>query len=206
MFNLKDLIVDKFSLVSKGKKPAVMQAETKFSIFKIAEEKKPAYIEKLEEISKAYKKETLFVSRPVKNAKEIIKWAESEGITDVISANDMHVTTAFSTKKVSWWQFKPNADEITIDLESAKVVKLWDAIVIKFKSPELQNDWKQYMDGGASWDYDAYQPHISLSYTIQDIKNIGRYTGKLTLWGEVMDEVKAELIKKLERISKAYSA
>lgn len=102
MFNLKDLIVDKFSLVSKGKKPAVMQAETKFSIFKIAEEKKPAYIEKLEEISKAYKKETLFVSRPVKNAKEIIKWAESEGITDVISAKDMHVTTAFSTKKVSW--------------------------------------------------------------------------------------------------------
>ena len=206
MFNLKKLIVDKLSLVSKGKKPAVSQAETRFSIFKIAEEKKPEYIAKLEQISKAYEKKTLFVSRTVKNAKEIIKWAEDQGITDVVSAKDMHVTIAFSTTKVDWSKFEAIADDIEIDIEDAKVVKLGDAIVVKFKSKDLEKSWQIYKDGGASWDYPTYQPHVSLSYTVQDIKKVGRYTGKLKLWGEVMDEVKAELIKKLERISKAYSA
>ena len=181
MFNLKKLIVDKLSLVSKGKKPAVSQAETRFSIFKIAEEKKPEYIAKLEQISKAYEKKTLFVSRTVKNAKEIIKWAEDQGITDVVSAKDMHVTIAFSTTKVDWSKFEAIADDIEIDIEDAKVVKLGDAIVVKFKSKDLEKSWQIYKDGGASWDYPTYQPHVSLSYTVQDIKKVGRYTGKLKL-------------------------
>jgi hypothetical protein len=58
-FNITDVIVDRISLVSKGKKPAVPRAETKFSIFKIANAMPKEKIskdlkEKLEKISKDY--------------------------------------------------------------------------------------------------------------------------------------------------------
>lgn len=36
VFNIKDVIVNRISLISRGKKPAVAKAETTFSIFKMA--------------------------------------------------------------------------------------------------------------------------------------------------------------------------
>lgn len=56
MFNIKDVIVDRISLVSKGKRPAVARAETSFSIFKTSNKVifTPEQKEKLEKISKNY--------------------------------------------------------------------------------------------------------------------------------------------------------
>ena len=126
MFNIKNVIVDKISLISRGKRPAVARAETSFSIFKMANNSKLSQenIEKLEKISKAYNKKTLYVSRPVANAKEILKWAKDQGITDLIKADEMHVTIAFSKKKVAWDDFKVNDKSIDVSLENAKVEKL----------------------------------------------------------------------------------
>lgn len=55
-FNITDVIVDRISLVSKGKRPAVPKAETKFSIFKMAKKERISknLKEKLEKISKDY--------------------------------------------------------------------------------------------------------------------------------------------------------
>jgi len=53
VFNIKDVIVNRISLISRGKKPAVAEAETSFSIFKMA--KAPLLskenLEKLEKLS-----------------------------------------------------------------------------------------------------------------------------------------------------------
>ena len=56
MFNIKNVIVDSISLVSKGKRPAVSQAETRFAIFKIAQSPKLSSntMEKLNKISEKY--------------------------------------------------------------------------------------------------------------------------------------------------------
>lgn len=207
MFNIKNVIVDKISLISRGKRPAVARAETSFSIFKMANNSKLSQenIEKLEKISKAYNKKTLYVSRPVANAKEILKWAKDQGITDLIKSDEMHVTIAFSKKKVAWDDFKVNDKSIDVSLENAKVEKLWDAIVIKFENKDLAKDWKKYVDGGASWDFETYQPHISVSYTAdQDISKVGSYSGKVSFGWEVMAEIQKEYLKKLEEISKKY--
>lgn len=207
--NIKDVIVNRISLVSKWKRPAVAKAETSFSIFKTAKQwskLSPENIAKLEAISKAYTKKTLYVSRPVTNAKDILKWAKSQGITDLIKADELHVTVAFSKTKVSWDKFTADDNTMDLSLENAKVQKLGDAIVIKFQSKDLKAWWKKYIDGGASWDYETYQPHISVSYTgDQDISKVGTYSGKVSLGWEVMAEIKQELMKKLERISKTYS-
>lgn len=182
-FNIKDVIVDKISLISRGKRPAVPKAETSFSIFKVANGKlSKEHFAKLEEISKAYTKKTLYVNRPVTNAKEILKWAKDQGITDLIKADELHVTVAFSKTKVSWDKFTPDSNGVDLALENAKVEKLGDAIVIKFANKDLKKGWQKYIDGGASWDYETYQPHISVSYTAdQDISKVGSFSGKVSL-------------------------
>lgn len=140
LYNIKDVVVNRISLVSKGKRPAVAKAETSFSIFKIAKQSKltAEQIAKLENISKAYTKKTLYVNRPVSNAKEIIKWAKAQGITDIIKADEMHVTIAFSKDKVDWSKFSTDDTPLELDLENAKVQKLGDAIVIKFQNKSLK--------------------------------------------------------------------
>jgi len=54
MFNIKDVIVDKISLITKGKRPAVEKAETKFSIFKMAKVINKEQNTKLDKIIKGY--------------------------------------------------------------------------------------------------------------------------------------------------------
>lgn len=55
-YNIKDVIVNRISLVSKGKRPAVPKAETSFSIFKTASKTllSKENLEKLEKISNDY--------------------------------------------------------------------------------------------------------------------------------------------------------
>jgi hypothetical protein len=77
--------------------------------------------------------------------------------------------------------------------------------VIKFQSKDLKTAWTKYIDAGATWDFETYQPHISISYNSdQDISKIGTFSGKASLGGEIMAEIKAELLKKLARISQKY--
>lgn len=209
-FSIKDVFVDKISLISRGKRPAVPKAETTFSIFKMVfGDDKPKLsaenLTKLENISKKYDKKTLYVSRGVTNAKKILKWAEDQGIMDLLTPEEMHTTIAFSRKKVAWEDFTPDTNGIEITLENASIEKLGDAIVIMFESKDLEKGWKKYIDGGASWDYEGYMPHISLSYNAdQDISAVSTFSGKVSFGAEVFDEIKKELMRKLERISKRY--
>lgn len=124
---------------------------------------------------------------------------------DLIKKDDLHVTIAFSKTKVDHTSFDPDIEEIDLDLKNAKVEKLWDAIVLKFWSDALEKNWKAYIDGGASWDYDDYKPHISLSYTNdQDISKVDKFSWKITLLWETLEEISLEYLEKLEEILKIY--
>jgi len=124
---------------------------------------------------------------------------------DLVSADEMHTTIAFSKKKVAWDDFTPDTKDLEITLENASIEKLGDAIVIMFESKDLEKGWKKYIDGGASWDYEGYKPHISLSYNAdQDISAVSTFSGKVSFGAEVFNEIKKELMRKLEMISKRY--
>ena len=117
----------------------------------------------------------------------------------------MHVTIAFSKKKISWSTLTTDDSSMDLDLEDAKIQKLWEAIVIKFQSKALKTARTKYVDAGATWDFETYQPHISISYNSdQDISKVGTFSGKASFGGEIMEEVKAEFLKKLVRIYKKY--
>ena len=208
MYDIKDVVVNRISLVSKGKKPAVARAETNFSIFKVAQGKiSKEQLEKLESISKAYKKKTLYVSRTVINADDLIAFAKENNITDIIAKKEMHVTVAFSKTKLAHEDLDIDSEWLEFDLKKAKVEKLGDAIVIKFddKESSLMIRNCKSIDAWASWDHETYQPHISLSYNAeQDISKVGTYTGKVELWEEKAEEIKKEYLSKLEQLSQTY--
>ena len=91
---------------------------------------------------------TLYVARDVLNGKDIEKWARSEGFTHTMNPSDMHVTIAYSKKKVDWYKLSQQNNKINIKGGKRSIVRLGDegAIVIKFESNKLQNRFDEFID------------------------------------------------------------
>lgn len=137
---------------------------------------------------------TLYVHRPVKNAADIIRWAKAQGIPDLMDAEDLHVTIAYSKHPVDWMAIDPDwHGEITIEGGARIVEPLGDkgAIVLLFASSELQWRWRAFCDFGCSWDWEQYQPHITVSYAgdAADLTEVEPYTGPIVLGPERFEEI-----------------
>ena len=126
--------------------------------------------------SEKTEKKTLYTSRKVTNGSDILERAKNQGIKDLVNKNDLHVTIAFSKKKMNRSDLVVDSEKMDFDLQDAKLEKLGDAIVIKFTNKQLKAGWQKYIDLGASWDYETYMPHISVSYNNdQDISNMDNF-------------------------------
>lgn len=142
---------------------------------------------------------TLYVSRKVINSGEILNWIKSQGFEDSLPANELHVTVAFSRTPLDWMKIEPewNSDksgQLMVPPGGARVVEeLGDegAVVLMFSSAELAWRWRGFKDAGASWDYDDYQPHVTLSYSkgAVDLKKVEPYRGKIVLGPEIFEEI-----------------
>lgn len=141
---------------------------------------------------------TLFARRPVLNADALIEWATGQGITKPLAASDLHVTIAYSRDKLDWFAAPDDFDRIRIpalaDHESPRsIVELGDkgAIVLRFESADLAKRWRQFRDAGASWDHDAYRPHVTITYDRGDvdIEKIEPYAGPIELGPEELSEI-----------------
>lgn len=143
---------------------------------------------------------TLYVSRAVVNAAEIIAWAREQGFETTLPADDLHVTIAFSRKPVDWmkvgeaWQ-----EQIEIAAGGPRLVEALgaegDATVLMFASSELSWRHEDIKRQGASWDWPEYQPHITISYQRpegMDLRALEPYRGKIVLGPEVFDEVRED--------------
>lgn len=139
------------------------------------------------------KARTLYISRPVKNADEIVDWAKSQGFRETVSPDDMHVTIAFSRKPVDWSIMGDSFDRVKASGGDRSVEQLGDkgAVVLRFENADLTRRWREIVDKGASWDYPGYKPHVTITYDGADIglKEVKPYTGDLLLGPEHFDEV-----------------
>jgi len=136
--------------------------------------------------------ETLYVSRPVLNGAAIRHWATSQGFDSALSNDDLHVTVAFSKTPISWQQFTPQHNRLTMHGGSRSIKKLGDkgAVVLTFLSERLLQRWTEFREGGASWDYDGYHPHITISYKGKvDLATIQPYQGDLIFGPEKFGKV-----------------
>lgn len=141
---------------------------------------------------------SLYVHRALINAADLIAWATEQGFGATVQASDMHVTVAFSRVPVDWFGFGGWAPEkIEVAPGGARAVTpLGDkgAIVLRFASSDLEWRWRQFCDGGASWDHDGYHPHVTITYQGGDIdlSKVEPYQGELIFGHEVFQEVKED--------------
>lgn len=136
----------------------------------------------------------LYVSRKLLNGADVRAWALAQGFKEPLLADDMHVTVAYSKAACDWSGMGRAQDAVSIgpQMRDRSVGKLGDgATVLHFFSPNLSERWAQMCAAGASWDYDAYQPHVTISYESPDfdVSGIEPYTGPLEFGPEVFADI-----------------
>jgi len=144
---------------------------------------------------------SLYVSRRVLNADEIIAWAKGQGFETTLAAEDLHVTIAYSRTPVDWmevhqtWTVKPNGN-LTCSAGGPRLVERFGegAVVLLFNCSDLTWRHVEIRDAGASWDWPDYQPHITFTYQPGgvDLAKVEPYRGVIELGPEVFEEIKPD--------------
>lgn len=135
----------------------------------------------------------LFLQRKLENAAALVEWAKEQGFTTTLRPKDIHVTVAYSKDPTDW----PEADDdqITVRRKTGRTVEaLGDkgAVVLRFESPTLERRWQEILDGGGSWDFEGYKPHVTLTWNAPkdlDLSEIKPYAGELVFGPEIMREL-----------------
>jgi hypothetical protein len=145
------------------------------------------------------KKRTLYVSRKLKNADDVVSWAKAQGFTKTLLPDDMHVTIAFSRTPVDWngapdgfdFETVPPADQQRDGHRGIERLGDKGAVVLRFESPDLLKRWQQFRSVGASWDWSGYKPHVTITYEGADVDltKVQPYRGKLEFGPERFAEV-----------------
>lgn len=161
----------------------------------------------------AGEKSPLYVRRNVLNAEDIIAWAKAAGFAKTVPAEEMHVTQVFSREPMDWTAAGDSYDGLKAEGDARSIKPLGDkgAVVLAFELAELQDRWQQFRDAGASWDYESYQPHVTITYSGGDVdlSNIEPYDGPIEFGPEIYedfnDDWKAGIVEKRAKVLKVDS-
>lgn len=144
---------------------------------------------------------TLYVRRDLLNSDDLIAWAKSQGFISTLQADDMHVTITNSRQPVDWMKMGEtwtgdSKGELVVKPGGARLVEKLgtSATVLLFNSSELSWRHEDMVRNGASFDFDEYQPHVTISYTgaPADLSAVEPYRGALRFGPEVFKEVKED--------------
>jgi hypothetical protein len=104
----------------------------------------------------------------------------------------LHVTVAYSRKEVEWDKLRPQQSNLIITQPNSIIHSFGEKdIVMKFDSKELYYDWEYYMMCGCSYDFEKYQPHVSIKYVGKpvDISKIEPFNDILIFGPELLEEL-----------------
>lgn len=140
---------------------------------------------------------TLYVSRKVINAADILRWAAEQGFESALPADDLHVTIAYSREPVDWMKvgeaWNGENGTTTVPPGGARLIEQFGggAVVLLFNSSELAWRHMGIREAGASWDWPEYQPHITITYQPGDVdlSRVEPYRGPIELGPEIFEEV-----------------
>lgn len=143
---------------------------------------------------------TLYVQRKLLNADDLIRWAKKQGFETTTPADEIHVTVTFSRRPLDWMKI---GQDWSSDKDGSLVVKaggprlvepLGDkgAVVLLFTSDDLMWRHNAMIEAGASFDFEEYQPHVTITYAKPadlDLSTISPYAGPLKFGPELFSEV-----------------
>ncbi|HEL3748633.1 TPA: DUF1073 domain-containing protein [Stenotrophomonas maltophilia] len=142
---------------------------------------------------------SLYVSRKVVNADEIVAWAKEQGIGEL--QDDLHVTVAYSRQAFDWikagnaneWS-NGGKDELVIPEGGPRAVEPLGGMsaVILFASAQLCWRHESIIRAGGSHDYPDYTPHISLTKATVDLSKVEPYRGRIVLGPEIFEEIRED--------------
>lgn len=147
------------------------------------------------------KPRTLYVSRPLVNGDELDAWAKANGFETTVGAGQMHVTIAYSRQPIDWmavgedWSFAGDNGDLIVPPGGARLVEPLGgkgAVVLLFSSGNLGYRHRQFLDAGASWDFDGYQPHVTITWNHRpdlDLAKVEPFRGPLRFGPEVWEEI-----------------
>lgn len=147
--------------------------------------------------------QTLYVSRKLTNAEDLVAWAHEQGFDKCLDPKEMHVTIAYSKEKIDVSEMTDSFDTVNVAAKKGnkggkREMKLFgekkDCVVLVFECPDLHHRWEEFIDDfGASWDHDGYHPHVTISYNGLpeglELKDIEPYKGRLEFGPEVHQEI-----------------
>lgn len=166
-----------------------------------------------ERMAKSAANNTLYVRRNLTNesAEEFTTWAKSQGFTNLTPNKDLHATIVYSKGA------KPNLPDSfdnvqAADTEGREVEPLGDkgAVVLRFRSGDLEKRWKEARDLGATWDYPTgYKPHVTITYDggNVDLSKVTPFMGVLKFGPEIHEPINENWAEdKGYRVAKAQIA
>lgn len=136
---------------------------------------------------------SLYVSRSVLNAEEIIEHYEAQGVTGMLSASDLHVTVLYCETPVDWVAIGQDYVEVLrIDAGGPRVMeRMGDMYVLLFASNHMQYRHMEMLRNGAKHSYPDYMPHISLTEAPDASipEGVVPYRGRIILGPEIFEEI-----------------
>lgn len=141
---------------------------------------------------------TLYVRRDLLNGGDLVKWAKAQGFKSTLEPSDMHVTITFSRRPVDWMKMGEswsgdNKGELVVKPGGARMVEKLgaSAVVLLFACSELSWRHEDMVHNGASFDFDQYQPHVTISYAgaPADLTKVEPYRGELRFGPEIFEEL-----------------
>jgi 8-oxo-dGTP pyrophosphatase MutT (NUDIX family) len=114
------------------------------------------------------------------------QWAKDQGFANLTPADELHATIVYSHAAMDW---KPETDDLVVQGGKRSVEPLGDkgAVVLKFESPALTQRWQQARDDGATWDFEGFHPHVTITYDAggKDLAGVTPFDGELVFGPEV---------------------
>ena len=129
----------------------------------------------------------IHIGRSVKITEAFAEWFIASGF-ESWRLRTLHVTLAYSTKPVDWRKsvFAPKHEALTLRCAERRF-EVFGAqqLVLTLKSARLDERWNELKRAGASWDYQAFVPHITVGHPDDRIgKFVQPYGGNIVLNGE----------------------
>lgn len=162
------------------------------------------------ELTKTDMPRTLFIKRSVVNADDVIAWAKRQGFKTTLTAEDMHVTVAFSSRPLDWFSIPDTVKTVQIPAGGARFVEQLGpkgVVVLRFKSETLSRRHEQILEHGASWDFGSFKPHLTITLKLGkvDLEKVDPFQGELILGIEKFEEVRENafegITEKVSRVS-----
>lgn len=139
---------------------------------------------------------TLYVYRPLLNVKDVAAWAKAQGFDSIL--NDLHTTIIYSKERVDWvkaysepWGQEENGNLIVRKGGPRVMEQFGAAQVLVFGNENLTWRNMQFRDRGCSYDYEDFNPHVTITYRGEPdrLRLVEPYQGELVFGPEVWEEI-----------------